>query len=80
MNQSITDRFYHVEQGQVNGGYSYTRSLYYETNKRPLMEKWIVSQMTHKWSGGSPNGSYTDDKGPSASVEMLRFFMNYKLK
>jgi poly(hydroxyalkanoate) depolymerase family esterase len=66
-----------MERGQVPSGYAYTRSIYHDPHGRALMEKWIVHQMGHAWSGGSPRGSYSDPKGPNASAEMVRFFSEH---
>ena len=63
-----------VERGQAAGGRAYTRSMYHDTSGRALVEKWLVHQAGHVWSGGSSDGSFTDPKGPDASAEMLRFF------
>jgi poly(3-hydroxybutyrate) depolymerase len=72
-----TDQRVTVERGQVPGGHAYTRSIYHDPQGRALMEKWIVHQMGHAWSGGSASGSHTDPQGPDASVEMVRFFSEH---
>jgi poly(3-hydroxybutyrate) depolymerase len=69
-----TDQRVTVEQRQVPGGRAYTRSIYHDPQGHAIMEKWIVHQMGHAWSGGSASGWHTDPQGPSASVEMVRFF------
>ena len=66
-----------VERGQVANGHAYTRSIYHNAGGQAIIEKWMIHQAGHAWSGGSSIGSYTDPKGPDASAEMMRFFTEH---
>lgn len=68
------------QRGEVAGGRSYTRAVYRDANGQDVMEHWLIHGAGHAWAGGSPGGSYTDPKGPSASREMLRFFSAHALR
>ena len=60
--------------GRASGGYDYVRYVYEGPKGEVIMEKWIVEDLGHAWSGGDTEGSFTDPEGPDASEEMIRFF------
>lgn len=66
-------------QGQANGR-RFACEITSNPEGAPLLEFWRVDGLAHAWSGGRPEGSYTDPAGPDASAEMIRFFFEQPRK
>jgi poly(hydroxyalkanoate) depolymerase family esterase len=64
-----------VTEGTSAGGVRYTRIVQSDAAGRPVLEEWVLHGAGHAWSGGNAAGSFTDPRGPDASREMLRFFL-----
>jgi poly(hydroxyalkanoate) depolymerase family esterase len=54
-----------------------TSTRFLDDRDRTVLEMWVVPGLGHAWSGGSPEGTYTDARGPDASREMVRFFLEH---
>jgi poly(hydroxyalkanoate) depolymerase family esterase len=68
-----------VVRGRAAGGMSFVRTIESDSSERSILEQWVLQGAGHAWSGGSPQGSYTDPRGPDASREMVRFFLQHSL-
>ena len=58
-------------------GVPYSRRIYLDEQGAERAEEWTIHGAGHAWSGGDLAGSYTDPRGPDASAEMLRFFLQH---
>lgn len=75
---NITDTADSTVSSTVSGGRAYTTSFYRDHKSGAVvLEKVLVTGMGHAWSGGSSAGSYTDPKGPDASLLAWEFFRSH---
>ncbi len=65
--------------GRSADGRTYTVARWYTARLRKVLEYWQVDELAHAWSGGAPDGSFSDPRGPRASTEMWRFFSGKRL-
>lgn len=74
------DAQHDIDQQRPASGRGYTRRVYRSAQGDVQAEHWLVHGSGHAWSGGSRQGSFTDPDGPDASQQMLRFFLERRLR
>jgi len=67
-----------IREGISGDGRPYTATTYRPSPTASFVEYWVLHGAGHAWSGGFPEGSFTDASGPDASAEMVRFFLGMR--
>ena len=67
-----------IREGISGDGRPYTATTYRASRTASFVEYWVLHGAGHAWSGGFPEGSFTDASGPDASAEMVRFFLGMR--
>jgi poly(hydroxyalkanoate) depolymerase family esterase len=62
------------EHARADGGLAYTRNQWIGAHGKLIHESFEVHDLGHAWSGGTPGGSFTDPRGPSATEAIWAFF------
>jgi poly(hydroxyalkanoate) depolymerase family esterase len=71
---AINGKHEQTTQRGLSNGLHYSRTIITDRTGVRL-EYWAVEGLGHAWCGGSPEGSHTEQRGPDASREMVRFFL-----
>lgn len=59
--------------------YGYNKYSVINQDHDVLIERYMVNDLAHGWSGGVANLPYNDPKGPDATALIIKFFKNYGL-
>ena len=61
------------------GGLSFVTECYGRLGDACEVETLVVDGLGHAWSGGSKLGTFTDERGPDATSEIMRFLLAHRL-
>ena len=57
----------------------YIERTWNDSAGQEVQEYWLAIGASHVWTGGSPEGTFTDPFGPDISQILYRFFMNHPM-
>lgn len=66
------------ETTQEDGRRVAARTVYKAPDGSVWLEHWEIASGPHAWSGGRPEGSFTDPAGPDASAALVKFLMQHR--
>jgi poly(hydroxyalkanoate) depolymerase family esterase len=69
----------HVITGDPPLSHPYIERSWNDSKGQEVQEYWVAVGASHVWTGGSPNGTFTDPLGPSISQILYRFFLNHSM-
>lgn len=56
------------------GGFDYRRERHVDDDGRVAVERWVVDDLGHDWSGGAAAAEYAEPDAPDATAAVWRFF------
>ena len=57
----------------------YIKRSWNDSAGHEVQEYWLAVGASHAWTGGSPDGTFTDPLGPNLSQTLYRFFLNHPM-
>jgi poly(hydroxyalkanoate) depolymerase family esterase len=73
------EKVQHAEDGRADPNRRHAvRTIYRAADGKSWVEHGAVESGPHAWSGGNADGSFTDPRGPGASLAMLEFFLQHR--
>lgn len=69
-----------AEESNVWNDYHWTRTSYVDRSGRVMIEEMTVKELGHAWSGGSKTGTFTDERGPDVTADVVRFFKSHPME
>lgn len=83
LDNGVKDNSYFLEKNVVNipasDVYGYNLFTTTNTNNEIFIERYMIDDLSHGWSGGVKDLPYNDPKGPDASALIFNFFKKYGL-
>ena len=84
LDNGVRDNSYFLEKSATfvpatTKAYGYNKYVLINPNHEVLIERYMINDLSHAWSGGTKDMSYNDPNGPDATSFIMDFFDRYGL-